>query len=553
MNSNYERNMKLINALVGIILIFFTSSVLATTINGRIVVLNSDSLKFSVLLQINTNTGFDDLGGATMVLRFDTTAIWLTNTPIKDVHYTFHNFNGGNYYPASVTKPQRNRIWVNVDLPYFNNNNGTIIACNPAWTDLVTIHFDVVNLNRTPGLSWLLTSSFWGIYDADNMTLWENGIFDGSFGMTIDIVDGWNMVSVPGINPDGQDVNNWWQGRDPYASVYKMQVGYIPVSTATPGEGYLMKHIGNRTYNTGDEWPEEGIQIVPHEPILVSAGWNLIGGYENIIATNNLTTTPFGLIFGPIYTYAGTYKTATHLEPGRSYLVYLTGAGQINFPDILSKGNGKVIEYFKAHWGKISFTDNTGKHFSLYLVDDETDLNLYALPPVPLEGMFDIRFTSNRIAENIDNGIQTVNLSGISYPVKVKVENISITLLDESRKNINADLKPGDEITITKESIDKLFILSGESVTPKKYSLEQNYPNPFNPSTKIKYVVPTESNVNISLYNVLGELISTLINEEMTPGYYEYELNGSDLASGVYIYRLVAGDFIQSKKMVLLR
>ena len=553
MNSNYERNMKLINALVGIILIFFTSSVLATTINGRIVVLNSDSLKFSVLLQINTNTGFDDLGGATMVLRFDTTAIWLTNTPIKDVHYTFHNFNGGNYYPASVTKPQRNRIWVNVDLPYFNNNNGTIIACNPAWTDLVTIHFDVVNLNRTPGLSWLLTSSFWGIYDADNMTLWENGIFDGSFGMTIDIVDGWNMVSVPGINPDGQDVNNWWQGRDPYASVYKMQVGYIPVSTATPGEGYLMKHIGNRTYNTGDEWPEEGIQIVPHEPILVSAGWNLIGGYENIIATNNLTTTPFGLIFGPIYTYAGTYKTATHLEPGRSYLVYLTGAGQINFPDILSKGNGKVIEYFKAHWGKISFTDNTGKHFSLYLVDDETDLNLYALPPVPLEGMFDIRFTSNRIAENIDNGIQTVNLSGISYPVKVKVENISITLLDESRKNINADLKPGDEITITKESIDKLFILSGESVTPKKYSLEQNYPNPFNPSTKIKYVVPTESNVNISLYNVLGELISTLINEEMTPGYYEYELNGSNLASGVYIYRLVAGDFIQSKKMVLLR
>lgn len=545
--------MKLINALVGILLIFFTSSILATTINGRIVVLNADSLKFSVLLQINTNTGFDDLGGATMVLRFDTTAIWLTNTPIQDVHYTFHNFNGGNYYPASVTKPQTNRIWVNVDLPFNNNNNGTIIACNPAWTDLVTIHFDVVNMNRTPGLSWFITSSFWGIYDADNMTLWENGIFDGSFGMAVDIVNGWNMVSVPGINPDGQDVNTWWQGRDPYASVYKMQVGYIPVFTATPSEGYLMKHIGNRTYNTGDEWPEEGIQIVPHEPILVSAGWNLIGGYENIIAANNLTTTPSGLISGPVYTYAGTYKIATHLEPGHSYIVYFTGAGQINFPDILSKGNGKVTDYFKDNWGKMSFTDNSGKHFTLYLVDDETDLNLYALPPAPLEGMFDIRFTSNRIAENIDNGIQTVNLSGISYPVKVKVENISITLLDESRKNINADLKPGDEITITKESIDKLFILSGESVTPKKYSLEQNYPNPFNPSTKIKYVVPTESNVNISLYNVLGELISTLINEEMTPGYYEYELNGSDLASGVYIYRLVAGDFIQSKKMVLLR
>ena len=85
--------MKQFYALVGIILFFFTFSVLPTTINGRLTVTGTANSKLTVLLQINTNTGIDDLGGATIVFGFDTNAVSFTNTPIKNVDYIFYNFS----------------------------------------------------------------------------------------------------------------------------------------------------------------------------------------------------------------------------------------------------------------------------------------------------------------------------------------------------------------------------------------------------------------------------------------------------------------------------
>lgn len=551
--SIYTKQTKLLIVLLCVILNSFASSVLATTINGRIVVLSSHNSKFSVLLQINTDTGTDDLGGATMVLKFDTTAIWFTNKPIKNVDYVFHNFSGGNYYDATLTKPQRNRIWVNIDLPYFNNNNGVVVAGSPEWTDVVTIHFDVINQNQTPGLSWFLSSFFWGIYDADNMTQWDNGIFDGNFGLAVNIVDGWNMVSVPGINPNGQGVNTWWQGRDPVASVYKLQGGYVPVMSTTPGEGYFLKHTGNRTYNTGDEWPGVGIQIVPNNPITASAGWNLIGGYENQLSVTNLTTTPPGLISGQVYTFAGTYKIATHIEPGRGYLIYLTNAGQINFPGVLVKDNSHNAEHCKDQWGKLTFTDNSLKQFSLYLVNDNTDLNYYALPPVPPDGMFDVRFRSDRMAENITGGTQIILMRGIEYPVKVKVDNMNISLNDEFGKIINTYLKAGEEISITEESVDKIFIISGNSLTTQEYFLEQNYPNPFNQNTIIRWQTPVSGRQIIKVFDVLGKEVATLVDQYYETGKHEVTFNAKDLASGVYIYKIQSGSYTESKKLLLMK
>jgi len=88
---------------------------------------------------------------------------------------------------------------------------------------------------------------------------------------------------------------------------------------------------------------------------------------------------------------------------------------------------------------------------------------------------------------------------------------------------------------------------------PQSFNLSQNYPNPFNPSTKIKFAVPKESNVNLSIYNVLGELVSKLVNEEKSSGIYEVEWNAIELASGIYFYRLQAGSFVETKKMVLMK
>lgn len=89
---------------------------------------------------------------------------------------------------------------------------------------------------------------------------------------------------------------------------------------------------------------------------------------------------------------------------------------------------------------------------------------------------------------------------------------------------------------------------------PTEYNLAQNYPNPFNPNTTISFSLAKESNVNLKIYNLLGQEIISLVNNEfMTAGSYSYKFDASLLASGTYIYRLEAGDFVQTKKMTLTK
>jgi len=88
---------------------------------------------------------------------------------------------------------------------------------------------------------------------------------------------------------------------------------------------------------------------------------------------------------------------------------------------------------------------------------------------------------------------------------------------------------------------------------PTEYSLSQNYPNPFNPSTKIIFALPQASLTKIIIYNLLGEEVQTLIDKELEAGYYEINFDASNFQSGVYFYRIQSGDFISTKKMILMK
>ena len=104
--------------------------------------------------------------------------------------------------------------------------------------------------------------------------------------------------------------------------------------------------------------------------------------------------------------------------------------------------------------------------------------------------------------------------------------------------------------------LTKQFILNYG--VPTEYKLEQNYPNPFNPTTKIRYSIPSDSkrevsNVMLKIYDILGNEVTTLINEEKKPGYYEVEFDASNYASGVYIYRLQSSSYVSTKKMIVLK
>jgi parallel beta-helix repeat protein len=118
------------------------------------------------------------------------------------------------------------------------------------------------------------------------------------------------------------------------------------------------------------------------------------------------------------------------------------------------------------------------------------------------------------------------------------------------------------DVTLT-ENIDLSAVVTGleqgaESALPKQFALSQNYPNPFNPETKIKYQLPKESQVLLNIYNLLGQLVVTLVDEKQTAGNKSVIWDGrnrysNQVSTGLYIYVLKAGDFINSKRMVLLR
>jgi hypothetical protein len=88
---------------------------------------------------------------------------------------------------------------------------------------------------------------------------------------------------------------------------------------------------------------------------------------------------------------------------------------------------------------------------------------------------------------------------------------------------------------------------------PKYFTLNQNYPNPFNPSTTIEFDMPNNSEVTLKIFNILGKEVATLASDKLSAGSYSYEWDAVHLASGVYLYRLEAEGFVQTRKMILMR
>jgi photosystem II stability/assembly factor-like uncharacterized protein len=150
---------------------------------------------------------------------------------------------------------------------------------------------------------------------------------------------------------------------------------------------------------------------------------------------------------------------------------------------------------------------------------------------------------SSIVDSTASNGLYvwTVNCPVYSNECLIRISDLSFPdYYDESDSVFTIALVPSVEF-LTDKGI------------PEEFILFQNFPNPFNPATTIQFAVPTGCMVELKLYDVLGNEVSTLISEYKDTGYYSYKLNGHELPSGIYFYRLEAGFFAETKKMVLLR
>ena len=143
-------------------------------------------------------------------------------------------------------------------------------------------------------------------------------------------------------------------------------------------------------------------------------------------------------------------------------------------------------------------------------------------------------FTANFLLETIASSVDSLEFQFVTATATDSVNNTS-------------------EFSICVAAMVTLVEEGSTETTPVEFNLHQNYPNPFNPSTIIYYALPEKANVELRVYDILGSEIATLVNEEKPAGNYEIEFDGSKLSSGIYFYRLQAGSFVVTKKMVLLR
>ena len=153
------------------------------------------------------------------------------------------------------------------------------------------------------------------------------------------------------------------------------------------------------------------------------------------------------------------------------------------------------------------------------------------------------------VAQSSNESVVTVNQPGSGTTLQltpvatgdavITVIAQDLTYNDFFAYSFNVNVNPTDV-----ESTDQL---------PTEFALFQNYPNPFNPTTNIKFDLPKESNVTLKVYNILGEEVATLVNKVMPAGHQVVTFDASRLASGMYIYRIEAGNFVQVKKMLLMK
>jgi len=155
-----------------------------------------------------------------------------------------------------------------------------------------------------------------------------------------------------------------------------------------------------------------------------------------------------------------------------------------------------------------------------------------------------LALTGDGVYKSLDNGNSWIRLDHTGLNAAIN------KLYYDENKNLYACTQNGiylfnGELT----SLNEYGVL----LTPIEYSLSQNYPNPFNPSTKICYQLPKESKVILRVYDILGSEVATIVNEYQDAGFKELDFDASSLSSGIYIYKIIAGDFASSKKMIVVK
>ncbi len=371
----------------------------------------------------------------------------------------------------------------------------------------------------------------------------------------------WNLVSLPLI-PSNAHVDSVFPGRISAAISFEQVAGYQSDTLLRNGKGYWVKFTYPATF------PVSGTEI-HFDSVEISEGWNMIGSITDSVPFASLQTSPENILSSFLYGYERNYRSADILIPGKGYWIKANDSGKIYFSRMISSYRKNDILDAKNllhSLNELVIRDADENEQHLYFGKSHDGLTKYfVLPPMPPSEEFDVRFTNGLsvaiLADETEN-IFPIRLSGVAYPLKISwnIQQVSVrALIHSSEKSISLE---GKSTMTIQESSNKLRLeLQNKTanVVPDEFSLHQAFPNPFNPTTKIMFDVPYDASITLKVFDVLGREVAILTeNQHYDAGIHEAIFDASNLASGLYLYRITAHgnnavSFSDFKKMLLIR
>ena len=368
--------------------------------------------------------------------------------------------------------------------------------------------------------------------------------------LTVDHLIDWNMVGLPLVVEDGNVSTIFPDAID--GTLYSFGVSYIQEETLENGKGYWLRFddLGSSDINGGE---------ITSLTMSMNEGWNLISGISSTIELENIIDPWEIIIEGTLFGYNGSYLYTDNLVPGEGYWLRTYDAGDITLSSSQQSARAVFSIDRLERSNRLEFANGTHAN-TLYFgenIPDETRLS-YSLPPVFPYMAFDARFTENM--RNTEDGgkIQVINTNSslnIHYNIMINAgeqkEWILATGVGEEYV-----LTGAGEITLPGGS--QKMTLGKRTILPDNYTLHQNYPNPFNPVTTLRYSLPFYDHVTLTIYDLNGKEINQIVNSNQPAGFQSVVWNATDyfgrsVGAGVYLYQIQAGDFKDTRKMVLLK
>jgi len=393
---------------------------------------------------------------------------------------------------------------------------------------------------------------------------------------TLTLAESWNLIGLP-VN----SIERGFQNLFPNAidgTLFEFAGGsYQSATELELATGYWIRLSSADTLNL------EGVPIDTLD-IPLNAGWNMITGGTADRLLSNLSDPDGVIIPGTLFRFEGAYTAADSLLAGEGYWLRASDAGTIsvtgtsnstttnnrvasnrktNSPALQSEATLKSV---RKDFHKLIVSVPEGPEQELLFgrrLPEQIDVRSFSLPPKAPGGILDVRFSGDMRLSHKDRSQITITTNGDYSPqlhiTKGEAGSVSGTLkvIGSDGSSNRYDLQGGQVITLPKAKTLNLTLETTlqelVSDLPQEFTLQQNYPNPFNPTTTIEYGLPSSAEVRLTVYNVMGQEVATLVNQQQSAGFHSVNFDASRLSSGMYLYRIEAGEFTQTRKLMLVK